>query len=278
MTPEFGRGIGFVGGGNMGRALLAALLRSGVEPAQLRVAEPQAATALALAADFGIAVTVDAGAFLEDIDVLVLAIKPQDMARVLKPLRATLQRRRPLVISVAAGLGTEQLQRWCGDGVPLVRAMPNRPALDGAGATGLYAADGVDAALRARAAAIMATAGIVVWVEDETLMDVVTAVSGSGPAYFFRFAEALAAAGAAQGLPPAVATQLARATLQGAGAMASPHADLAALRQSVTSRGGTTAAALAAFDSAGLERVVTTAVAAAVSRGRQLAAEAADGA
>jgi pyrroline-5-carboxylate reductase len=278
MTPEFGRAIGFLGGGNMGRALVAALLRSGVERARLRVAEPQDTTARALAADFGIVVTADAGAFLEDIDVLVLAIKPQDMAQVLQPLRATLQRLRPLVISVAAGLGTAQLQRWCGAGVPLVRAMPNRPALDGAGATGLYAATTVDAAARQRAAAIMSTAGIVVWVDEEAQMDVVTAVSGSGPAYFFRFAEALAAAGSAQGLPPAVATQLARATLHGAGAMAVADADLAALRQSVTSRGGTTAAALAAFDSAGLERVVTAAVEAAVTRGRQLAAEAADGA
>jgi pyrroline-5-carboxylate reductase len=276
-SPDLGRGIGFLGGGNMGRALVAALLRSGSDRAQILVAESQADAARTLFADFGITAATDAESFLGRIDTLVLAVKPQDMARALQPLRATLERHRPLVISVAAGLGVEQLQLWCGAGVPVVRAMPNRPALDGAGATGLFAPAEVDPVLRQRAATILSTAGLVVWVDDEALMDVVTAVSGSGPAYFFRFAEALAAAGVAGGLSPAAAMQLARATLQGAGKMAGPGADLAALRVSVTSKGGTTAAALAAFDDQGLERVVATAVAAAVRRGRELAAEAGDG-
>ena len=276
-SPDLGRGIGFLGGGNMGRALVAALLRSGSDRAHIQIAESHPDAARTLFADFGITATADAESFLGRIDTLVLAVKPQDMARALQPLRATLERHRPLVISVAAGLGVSQLQHWCGAGVPVVRAMPNRPALDGAGATGLFAPPGVEPMLRQRAATILATAGLVVWVDDEALMDVVTAVSGSGPAYFFRFAEALAAAGVAGGLSPAAAMQLARATLQGAGKMAGPGADLAALRASVTSKGGTTAAALATFDDQGLERVVAAAVAAAVQRGRELAAEAGDG-
>jgi pyrroline-5-carboxylate reductase len=276
-SPDLGRGIGFLGGGNMGRALVAALLRSGSDRARIQIAESHADAARTLFADFGITATADAESFLGRIDTLVLAVKPQDMARALQPLRATLERHRPLVISVAAGLGVSQLQHWCGAGVPVVRAMPNRPALDGAGATGLFAPPGVEPMLRQRAATILATAGLVVWVDDEALMDVVTAVSGSGPAYFFRFAEALAAAGVAGGLSPAAAMQLARATLQGAGKMAGPGADLAALRASVTSKGGTTAAALATFEDQGLERVVAAAVAAAVQRGRELAAEAGDG-
>lgn len=275
--PELGRGIGFLGGGNMGRALVAALLRSGAERSRIFVAEPHAAAAQSLYSDFGITVVADAREFLERIDTLVLAIKPQDMAAALRPLQSSLERSHPLVISVAAGLAVRQLQRWCGTAVPVVRSMPNRPALDGAGATGLYAPADVDPALRQRAASILGAAGLVVWVDDEALMDVVTAVSGSGPAYFFRFAEALAAAGVAQGLSPVASMQLARATLQGAGRMAAPGADLAALRSSVTSKGGTTAAALAAFDAQGLEEIVAAGVAAAVRRGRELAAEAADG-
>jgi pyrroline-5-carboxylate reductase len=152
--------------------------------------------------------------------------------------------------------------------------MPNRPALVGAGATGLYAAKSIPEPLRHRAATIVGAAGIVVWVDDEALMDVVTAISGSGPAYFFRLAEALAAAGRSQGLSESAAMQLASATLHGAGAMTTSDASLPALRASVTSPGGTTAAALASFERNGLEAMVEAAVAAAVQRGRELSANA----
>jgi len=276
-APDLGRGISFLGGGNMGRALIAALLRVGANPALIRVIESHPATAQALVADYGVATLADPLAVGAAIDTLVLAVKPQDMASALQPLRARLERERPLVISVAAGLSVQQLQQWCGAEVPVVRAMPNRPALEGVGATGLFAPAAVTATLRERAASILGAAGIVVWVDDEALMDVVTAVSGSGPAYFFRFAEALAAAGMAAGLSKAAATELARATLQGAGRMAQPGADLAALRESVTSKGGTTAAALASFSDQDLERVVAAAVTAAVRRGRELSSQAAAG-
>ena len=273
--PDLGRGIGFLGGGHMGRALIAALLRRGFEPSRLLVAESHRDTARALIADFGI-VTVDRSDELPGrVDSVVLAVKPQDLAAALQPLQSGLAQHRPLLISVAAGITLAQLQQWCGDeSLPMVRAMPNRPAMTGFGATGLYAPSTLEPQLRQRAVAILETAGIVVPVEQEALLDVVTAVSGSGPAYFFRLAEALAAAGVAQGLPADAALRLARATLQGAGSMATPEADLVALRESVTSKGGTTAAALAAFSTLGFEQMVERAVEAAVQRGRDLATQA----
>lgn len=277
-VPDIGRGIGFLGGGNMGRALISSLLRRGVEPKKILVTEAHAPAAAALCADFGVEL-VAAHELPQRSDVIVLAVKPQDMAAALQPMRVGLAGHRPLVISVAAGLSVPQLQAWCSDDgtVPVVRAMPNRPALHGVGATGLYALPSLGERLRRQATAVMEAAGIVVWVEDESLMDVVTAISGSGPAYFFRLAEALAAAGTAQGLSPEAARQLATATLRGAGAMALPEAILAELRESVTSKGGTTAAALAAFTDRDLEGVVAAAVDAAVRRGRELALQAARG-
>jgi len=271
--PDIGRGIGFLGGGHMGRALVAALRGAGVDPQHIIVFETQAEARESLHRELGVRVAADASAHIASLDILVLAVKPQDMAAALLPLQGALAQYRPLIISVAAGLGTTQLTALCGGQVPLVRAMPNRPALLGAGATGAYADPALEPVQRRRAEAVLATAGCVVWVEDESLMDVVTAVSGSGPAYFFRMAEALAAAGVEQGLPPAAANELAIATLHGAGLMATRGADLAALRESVTSKGGTTAAALAEFTAQGLEQTVSAAVAAAVSRGRQMATQ-----
>jgi pyrroline-5-carboxylate reductase len=271
--PDIGRGIGFLGGGHMGRALVAALRGAGVDPQRIIVCETQTAARESLQREFGVRVSAEAAAHIASLDILVLAVKPQDMAAALRPLQAALTQHRPLVISVAAGLGTDQLTELCGGPIPLVRAMPNRPALLGAGATGAYADPALEPLQRRRAEAVLATAGCVVWVEDESLMDVVTAVSGSGPAYFFRMAEALAAAGVEQGLPPAAANELAVATLHGAGLMATRGADLAELREAVTSKGGTTAAALAELTAQEFEQTVSAAVAAAVTRGRQMAAQ-----
>ena len=246
--------IGFLGGGHMGRALVAALRRHGHPAAQILVGEPAGDARSALERDFGVRATADNLEVAAAADILVLAVKPQDMAAALLPLQATLAHRRPLVVSIAAGLPVARLQECCGAALPIVRAMPNRPALLGLGASGLYAPPDVPAEARARAEAVLAAAGIVAWIDPETLMDAVTAVSGSGPAYFFRLAEALADAGRAQGLPDAVA----------------------GLRAAVTSRGGTTAAALATFETGGLERLVAEAVASAVRRGRELAQAAPD--
>lgn len=267
--------LAFVGGGNMGRALVGALLRGGYPAADLRISDAHEATRTALQRDFpGVHVSADNLAAIAGARVVVLAVKPQEMAAVVGALRPTLQQNRPVVLSIAAGLTAADLGRWCGTGVPVVRAMPNRPALVGAGATGLYAAPEVDATARALATQLMSAAGSVTWVDDESLMDAVTAVSGSGPAYFFLLAEALAEAGVAQGLAPAAARELAVATLHGAGQMAAQSGgDLARLRAEVTSRGGTTEAALRVLQDAGFRDTVGAAVAAAARRSRELAAQ-----
>lgn len=273
-APHPFRGLGVLGGGHMGRALIEALIKQGVGRSRIKIAETSAAAAQTLRDDLGVEVVADGAAFFPGVDSVVLAVKPQDMAQALKSMRPEFERYRPLVISIAAGLAVSQLQQWCGADVPIIRAMPNRPAMVGAGATGLYAPSGLDTHLKTRAEAILGAAGSVVWVDDEALMDVVTAVSGSGPAYFFRLAEALAAAGRLQGLPESTARQLAQATLRGAGMMATSDADLAALRASVTSKGGTTATALDVFETRGLQTMVEAAVTAAVERGRELSADA----
>ncbi|MFZ9709050.1 MAG: pyrroline-5-carboxylate reductase [Steroidobacteraceae bacterium] len=267
-APDLGAGLAFLGGGHMARALVAALHRSGVAGASLHVIEPDVQRREALRRDYDITPHADATQ-LPRLDTLLLAVKPQDLETALPPLQDWLARHRPLVISVAAGVTIARLARLCPAG-SIVRAMPNRGALVGAGATGLYAPPGIDPLLRTRATAILGTAGIVVTVEEESLMDVVTAVSGSGPAYFFALAEALAKAGVLAGLPADAAESLARATLSGAGALTSGDSSLAALRASVTSKGGTTAAALEALDRRSFEELVREAVEAAVRRGREI--------
>lgn len=264
--------IAFVGGGNMARALIAALRRAGHPADGIAVGEPAAAQRELLQRELGVGALADNAAAVRGAAVVVLAVKPQDMAAVVTPLRAELAAGAPVVLSVAAGLRVADLAALCGGSARVVRAMPNRPAFVGAGATGMFAGPGVGTADRARCARIMAAAGRVVWIEDESLMDAVTAVSGSGPAYFFLLAEALAEAGVAQGLPPEAARQLAAATLHGAGMLAAgDDADLARLRAEVTSRGGTTEAALGALDAAGFKAAVHAAVQAATDRGRELA-------
>ena len=229
----------------MGRALIGGLLRSGRRPEQISVGETADSARTLLARELGISALSDNRAAIEGAGIVVLAVKPQQLGAVLAPLAAQLSSARPLVISVAAGVRTPTLEAWCGAGVPVVRAMPNRPALIGAGATGLYAPTAVDAAARARAEQVLNAVGEVVWVPKEEDLDVVTALSASGPAYFFLLAELMAEAGEQLGLPAATARRLASATLYGAGLLAhSGDRDLARLRAAVTSPGGTTEAAL----------------------------------
>jgi len=264
--------IAFLGAGNMGRALISGLLRSGRRPEHISVGETQPVARAALLRELGIAALDDNHAVISDAAVVVLAVKPQDLKSVLAPLTAQLAAARPLVVSVAAGVRTPTLESWCGAGVPVVRAMPNRPALIGAGATGLYAPARVDAAARAKAEQLLRAVGAVAWVPDEEALDVVTALSGSGPAYFFLLAELMAEAGEQLGLAAGTARRLAAATLYGAGLLTqSDDCDLARLRAEVTSPGGTTEAALRVFVDAGLRETVRTALAAAAQRSRELA-------
>jgi pyrroline-5-carboxylate reductase len=264
--------IAIIGGGNMGRALVGGLLRRGIAPQSISVGEPSEPARASLEQEFGCSVLADNGQAIAAAGLVVIAVKPQEAARVLAPLRPRLIELAPVVVSVAAGIETRSLERWCGGGVPIVRAMPNRPALVGAGATGLYARPHVSADARDRAEAVMRAVGAVVWVAEESHLDLVTALSGSGPAYFFLLAEAMMHAAVRRGLDPEAARVLAVETLHGAGALAHSSGDLARLRAEVTSRGGTTEAALGVFGADnGMGELVQRAIDAAAQRSRELA-------
>jgi len=263
--------VAFLGGGNMARALIQGLLRQGRTPAQIRVGEPVSEARAALQREFGVQATTDNHEAIAGAELVLLAVKPQMLRAVLESLRAALQQSRPLLLSIAAGVRHADVERVC-PGVPLVRAMPNRAALVGAGISALYAPPDMPAALRTLAGDAMAAAGRCVWVQRESDLDIVTALSGSGPAYFFLLAEQMAAAARGLGLEPAAAELLARETLRGAGALLAGPETLAEQRSAVTSRGGTTAAALAVMEERGFNALVAAAVTAATRRGEQLAA------
>jgi pyrroline-5-carboxylate reductase len=268
------RKLAFIGGGNMAAALISGLTKRGLPPDRFVVADPSHAQLERLARDYGVASAADNAAAVAGAEVVVLAVKPQQMRAVALALAPHLAAIRPLVLSVAAGIPHASLARWFGAAIPIIRTMPNRPALNGFGATGLYAPASVGAAYRALAESIMAAVSATVWVEHESQMDTVTAVSGSGPAYFFLFMEALEAAAHERGLPTDVAHRLTLETAFGAAQMARQSSDsLATLREQVTSKGGTTAAALEVLNGAGLRAIVAHAVAAADRRSAELAAE-----
>lgn len=266
--------IAFVGGGNMARSLIGALTRSGTDAKRIAVAEPVASLRDQLQADFGVRAFADAMPAVDHADIVLLAVKPQVMRTVCESIGGAIAQRRPLIVSIAAGLRMEQVDAWLGGGFPIVRCMPNTPALIGAGATGLIANAQVDANGREQAEAILAHAGSTVWIEQEAAMDAVTGVSGSGPAYFFLIIEALEDAGVEQGLPRETARQLAIQTCLGAARMASEGGEAPSrLRERVTSPNGTTAAALHAFADGDLRGLVSRAVAAATRRGREMSKE-----
>jgi len=265
--------IAFIGGGNMARSLIGGLLKTGNSAAAITVAEPQAESRQSLAREFGVATFAENRLAAAEAEVIVLAVKPQIMPALHAELRDTLQRNRPLLISIAAGVRLDQLERWFG-ALPIVRCMPNTPALIGAGATGLCANARVSPPQRAQAQHILDAAGLTRWVDDERLMDTVTGISGSGPAYFFALVEALEDAAVAQGLPRDTARVLAAQTCLGAGRMLVESGEAPGeLRRRVTSPNGTTQAALESFAADGLAAIVTRAVAAATRRGGELAAE-----
>ncbi|TDK27394.1 pyrroline-5-carboxylate reductase [Luteimonas aestuarii] len=271
-TPSPGT-TAFIGGGNMARSLIGGLVAAGTDPAAIRVAEPDATARESLSSDFGVAVFADAAAAVEGADTWFFAVKPQVMRDVCAALSAVAQAQRPVVVSIAAGITSTQLDRWLGGGLPVVRTMPNTPALLGAGVTGLFANAAVDTAGRARAEALLSAAGETVWIEDETRMDAVTAVSGSGPAYVFLLAEAMEDAAKAQGLPDDAARTLVLQTVLGAARMLVESGEAPAeLRRRVTSPGGTTQAAIETFEAGGLRTLVGAAIANATRRGGELSA------
>jgi pyrroline-5-carboxylate reductase len=265
--------IAFIGGGNMARSLIGGLIARGTAAADIRVSEPVEALREALSGDFGVNVGSDNSRAASGAGLWLLAVKPQVMRAVCEALAPLAQTERPLVVSIAAGITAAQLQRWLGGGVAVVRAMPNTPALLGAGVTGLFGSAEVDANGRERASNLLASAGRTVWIDDEARMDAVTAVSGSGPAYIFLLAEAMEAAALAEGLPAEAARTLVLETVLGAARMLTESGeDPAELRRRVTSPGGTTQAAIETFEAGGFRDLVAAAIRNATERGRQLSA------
>jgi len=263
--------LSFIGGGNMARSLIGGLIAQGLPATQIVVSDPIEAQRQSLMKQYGVQTTSDNLAAAAQAQVIVLAIKPQEMQSVAQQLAPALTKQQPLVISVAAGIRADALQRWLG-GLAVVRTMPNRPALNGCGVTGMFAPPQVTATQRELAQRIMGAVGKAVWVQQETLIDAVTAVSGSGLVYFFLLMELLEAAGVKLGLPQDTARTLAIETAYGSGLMAREVSDPpGVLREQVTSKGGTTEAALKVFAANDMQRIVDDAVKAAALRSAELA-------
>ena len=263
--------IAFIGAGNMARSLIGGLVASGQPAATICATDPNPEQRAQISATFGIQAYADNTTAIAQADTVVLAVKPQVMRDVAETLASTVQARRPLVLSIAAGIRAADLENWLGGSLPLVRCMPNTPALIQSGATGLYANPRVSAEQRQRAQDIMATAGITVWVDDESLLDAVTALSGSGPAYFFLVMEALEQAGEKMGLEASVARQLALHTALGAAKMAiASDEGPAQLRTRVTSPGGTTERAISILQQGDLEALFERALQGAKTRCQEL--------
>lgn len=261
----------FIGGGNMAQALISGLLSDGTPPDSIIVAEPDTERRERLAANLGIRTRDDNQGAAREADVLILAVKPQILESVARDLSAIVRQRQPLCLSIAAGVTHATLRRWLGADAALVRTMPNTPAMIQTGATGLYASGQVSNEQKDQAERIMRSVGLTQWVEDESLMDVVTAVSGSGPAYFFLIMEAMENAAMKMGLPAETAHLLVLQTSLGAARMAlENHHDLAGLRQGVTSPGGTTEQAIKTFEQNGLRQLVEQALTAARDRSVEL--------
>ncbi len=268
--------IGFIGAGNMARSLIGGLIASGLPADNIQASAPDREQLQALANDFGIRISTDNQSLLDLCDVIVLAVKPQVLKQVCLALRP---RQGSLYLSVAAGIPTASIRHWLAQKtetgpLAIIRAMPNTPALLQTGASALYANPHASEAQRESAEAILRAVGLALWVEDEAQMDVVTALSGSGPAYHFLFMEAMISAAQELGLNEANARLLTIQTAFGAAKMALEIDEQpATLRRNVTSPGGTTERAIQTFQGGGFEKLVTAALSAARDRARELAEE-----
>jgi len=264
--------IGFIGGGNMAASIIGGLIADGFPANAIYVAEPSEEARSQLAARFGIHTETNNTAVAAQVDVLLLAVKPQVLKEVAQQLAASIQDRQPLVVSIAAGIRSGDLARWLGGKVAIVRSMPNTPALVQSGATGLFANSHVSSSQREQAESILRAVGITVWLGDEKQIDAVTALSGSGPAYIFNVIEVMENAGTQLGLDAQTARRLAVQTAFGASKLALESADdPATLRKKVTSPGGTTERALGVLDEGRLGNLFMAALQAASDRAAELA-------
>jgi pyrroline-5-carboxylate reductase len=268
MTPST---LAFIGAGNMAGSLINGLVSDGHDPSRIVAADPDETQLAAIARRTGVRTTTDNGDAVAIADVLILAVKPQVLQAVARGIAPRVQAARPLVITVAAGIREAALQGWLGGGVALVRTMPNTPAMIGAGATVLHAGPEVSAEQRDTAESILRSVGLTRWVDDESQLDAVTALSGSGPAYFFLVMEAMEQAAIQLGLPVDTARLLTLQTALGAARMAiESDEEPATLRRRVTSPGGTTERAIATLEDGGLRRLFAEALTAAHDRSVEL--------
>jgi len=263
--------IAFIGGGNMASAIISGLVRQGVSVHNIDVVEPFAEARDRLKEQFGIAAQTEAGSFLTRASVVMWAVKPQSFKEASQQVR--LYTKDALHVSVAAGIRSDSISQWL-QNERVIRTMPNTPALIGKGITALYARAAVTDTDRQKAERIIATTGDFLWLEAESQLDAVTALSGSGPAYMFYFMEAMTAAGAEMGLSREQAYKLAVATFIGAGELArASNEPPEILRQRVTSKGGTTYAAITAMDASGIKTLFAQALHAAQQRAKELGDE-----
>ncbi len=264
--------IAILGGGNMGASLIGGLIADHYPAEKIWVADLHEAPLEQLKSQFNVNTTIDNAVAVKTADIVMFAVKPQVLAKVATDLSDIIQERKPLVISIAAGIRENSLQHWLGGNIAIVRSMPNTPALIGCGASALFANQWVSHTQRNEAESILRAVGLVVWLEDEKLMDVVTALSGSGPAYFFLVMEILQNAAEELGLPKDLARLLTLQTAFGSARMALESTESPMdLRKKVTSPGGTTEQALQVFEEANIRRIFADAVSAAQKRAQELA-------
>ncbi len=262
----------FIGAGNMASSIIGGLVEQGYPASLIHAADPDIAQLAKLKKENGIHTTTDNQQAIAEADALILAVKPQVMGAVCAPLSGTVRQKRPLIISIAAGIKVSNLIDWLGDDLPVVRTMPNTPALVQSGATGLYANQYVTKMQQDIATTIFGAIGMTRWFDQEEDMDRVVAVSGSGPAYFFLVMEAIEQAGVKLGLSPSIARDLTVQTALGAAKLAqASDVELAELRRRVTSPGGTTEAALKVLQEGGLVELFDRALIAASDRSKELA-------
>lgn len=264
--------IAMIGAGNMGSSLIGGMIKNGHPAAKLIATDPSAEKLQHMQQNFGITVTGDNAEAISKADAVIFAVKPQVFADVVTPLQDALQKKKPLIISIAAGVTEKLIQKWVGDNLAIVRVMPNTPALIGAGASGLFANAQTTPEQRNIAESIMRAVGVTVWVNEEEQIDTVTALSGSGPAYYFLIMEAMQQAAQEAGLPEAAARLLSQQTALGAAMMATESDQTPEqLRKNVTSPGGTTERAISILEENKVREIFKKAIMGAKQRSKELA-------
>jgi pyrroline-5-carboxylate reductase len=264
--------ITIIGAGNMGASLLGGLVKNGYSPDSIWITDPDTNKLDQLKREFNVKTTTNNLESIQSADVIILAVKPQILNQVATGIASFVQSHKPLVLSIAAGVRVDSIQHWLGEGVPIVRAMPNTPALLGCGATALYPNRYVSEKQHNLAESMLRSVGMVVWVDNEKHMDIITALSGSGPAYFFLIMEAMQNAAHQLGLPKDVANSMTLQTAYGAARMALESSeDVVKLRHNVTSPGGTTEQAVRVLEDENIRHIFAKAINKATQRAEELA-------